>query len=271
MTRHVAMAMGAHPDDIEFMMAGTLLLLGRAGWKLHTMNLANGSCGTVELPREEIVRIRTAEAEQAAAKLGAVFHEPLVDDIEIVYDVDLLRRVTAVVREVQPAILLVPSPQDYMEDHANTSRLAVSAAFVRGMRNFTSAPEVPAASPDIAVYHALPYGLRDGLRRRVRAELYVDVSAVLEEKAAALALHKSQKEWLDKSQGLDAYLTTMREMTAEVGRMAGWLAAAEGWRRHLPLGLGPEAFDPLSETLGNEVHADAAYRASLEAGGAPLD
>jgi len=41
-----AFAIGAHPDDIKFMMAGTLILLREAGWSLHYMNIANGSCGT---------------------------------------------------------------------------------------------------------------------------------------------------------------------------------------------------------------------------------
>ncbi|MCC7085693.1 MAG: PIG-L family deacetylase, partial [Pirellulales bacterium] len=41
-------AIAAHHDDIEFLMAGTLLRLCAAGWELHYMNLASGNCGTVE-------------------------------------------------------------------------------------------------------------------------------------------------------------------------------------------------------------------------------
>ena len=40
------LAFGCHPDDIEFMMAGTLLLLKDLGVELHYINIANGSCGT---------------------------------------------------------------------------------------------------------------------------------------------------------------------------------------------------------------------------------
>ena len=46
--RKSAIAIGAHPDDIEFMMAGTLLLLKKAGYEIHYMNVANGSCGSVQ-------------------------------------------------------------------------------------------------------------------------------------------------------------------------------------------------------------------------------
>ena len=58
----VVFAVAAHPDDIEFMMAGTLFLLREAGYELHYMNIANGSCGTVTRSRDEIVAIRTEEA-----------------------------------------------------------------------------------------------------------------------------------------------------------------------------------------------------------------
>lgn len=44
--RKVAFAIGAHPDDIEFMMGGTLFLLKEAGFESHYMTVANGSCGT---------------------------------------------------------------------------------------------------------------------------------------------------------------------------------------------------------------------------------
>ncbi len=51
--RQVAIAIAAHPDDIEFMMAGTLLLLREAGWEIHCLNLSSGNCGSVRLRAEE--------------------------------------------------------------------------------------------------------------------------------------------------------------------------------------------------------------------------
>lgn len=49
-----AFAVAAHPDDAEFTMAGTLLLLKDAGYEIHLMHIANGSCGSLELPPEEM-------------------------------------------------------------------------------------------------------------------------------------------------------------------------------------------------------------------------
>ena len=48
----------------------------------------------------------------------------------------------------------------------NTSRLAVTAAFARGMPNFEVSPERTPVESEVAVYHGMPHGLRDGLRRR---------------------------------------------------------------------------------------------------------
>ncbi len=68
--KKVAFAIAAHPDDIELMMAGTLMLLREAGFELHYMNVANGSCGTATLGRDEIIAIRREEARNAAALIN---------------------------------------------------------------------------------------------------------------------------------------------------------------------------------------------------------
>jgi len=243
-------AVAAHPDDIEFLMAGTLLRLAEAGYELHYLTIANGSCGTSDLPAEEIVRIRREESIAAAESLGAVYHESLVGDLEIFYEPGLLARVAAVMRDVAPEILLTQSPSDYMEDHQNACRLAVTAAFVRGMCNVVTDPRREPVTGDVAVYHAQPHGNREPLRRAVQPDLFVDVTDVLERKRMTLACHQSQKRWLDESQGMDSYLTAMEGFSREVGRMSGRFEFAEGWRRRLHLGYGPKGWDPLRDALG---------------------
>ncbi|MBM3290537.1 MAG: LmbE family protein, partial [Candidatus Hydrogenedentes bacterium] len=192
MTTPVVLAVAAHPDDIELMMAGTMLMLARAGCALHYINLCNGSMGTAEHDRDTIIDIRTEEAREAARLLGAKWHPPMVDDLDLYYDRELPRRLGAIIRDVKPTIMLVQSPQDYMEDHMNACRVAVTAAFCRGMRNFISDPPRDPIAGDVTLYHALPWGLRDPLRRVVRAGQYVDIAPVLAAKRAALAAHTSQ-------------------------------------------------------------------------------
>ncbi len=248
------LAIAAHPDDIEFGMGGTLLLLGQAGCEIHYLNIADGSGGSAVHDGPTTAAIRLGEAQQAAALLGAVFHAPLVPDLEVFYEKALLARVGSAVRLAAPQIVLAQSPQDYMEDHMNACRLAVTAAFCRGIPNFTVDPPRSPVNGDLALYHAQPHGNRDPLNRVVEPDFYVDIEAVLERKTAVLAAHRSQKEWLDHSQGIDSYLHAMQGYAAEVGRWSGRFAAAEGWRRHNPLGLGPPGYDPLMGLLGATVH-----------------
>lgn len=252
----VVLAVAAHPDDIEFMMAGTLLLLAKAGYDLHYMNVANGSCGSATMDRDQAVAVRTKEARNAADCLAAKFHPPLVDDLKIYYCPELAAKLCAIVRRVNPEILLIPSIQDYMEDHTNVSRLMVTAAFCRNVPNFETDPVSSSIQSEMALYHALPHGLQDQLRKPVEADIYVDVTSTMDKKREALACHRSQKEWLDVSQGMDSYLKTMEEITKQVGKMSGKFEYAEGWRRHSHFGFGAEDFDPLSKALGDQIVTD---------------
>jgi len=249
-TPSVVLAIFAHPDDIEFVAAGTLLLLGKAGWQTQYLNLSGGDCGSLTTGPDETRQIRAAEGMAAAALLGATFHESLASDLCIFYEEALLRRVAAVVRRVRPRIVLTHSPDDYMEDHMNTSRLAVTAAFAHGVPNYMSDPPIAPWDGDITVYHAMPHGLCDGLRRPVTPDLFVDTTSVQSTKRRALAAHVSQQAWLDATQGMDSYLDAGDEMARTVGRMAGRFEFAEGWRRHLHLGLSATDEDPLAAALG---------------------
>jgi LmbE family N-acetylglucosaminyl deacetylase len=234
----IVFAIGSHPDDIEFMMGGTVLLLKQKGCEFHYLNIANGSCGTQVHAKEDIIRIRREEGIRAAEYAGAVYHESIVDDLAVFYTQDLISRVAATIRQVRPDIVLTLSLQDYMEDHMNAARIAVTASFVRTMRNYETNPPSPPTMKDMAVYHSLPYGLIDMMKRPVAPEFYVDVTPVID-----------QKDWLDKSQGLDSYLITMREMSRKVGAMSGRFEYAEGWRGHNYLGYSATEIDPLRELL----------------------
>jgi LmbE family N-acetylglucosaminyl deacetylase len=266
MPSKVAIAIGAHPDDIEFYMAGTLLMLKEKGYEIHYLNVASGNCGSAEYNAAMTRSIRNTEARAAAKILGAQFHPSITDDLEIIYNLELLRALSAVIREVKPGIVLTHSPQDYMEDHMNTSRLAVTAAFTRGMPNFKTTPGRPTANGEVTVYHAMSHGLCDGLRRRLIPGAYVNTTSMHKTQLKALAAHKSQQNWLDVSQGLNSYLLAMEDMSLAVGRMSNRFKHAEGWRRHLHFGFcAPEA-DPLAQALGKNCLVNQAYERSLQEG-----
>ncbi len=223
--------------------------MSQAGFELHYMNVANGSGGSVAMDKDQTVTVRTQEARNAAGCLAAKFHPPLVDDLKIYYRPKLVAQLCAIVRRVNPEILLIPSPQDYMEDHMNTARIGITAAFCRGIKNYMSDPPHPAAMDDMYLYHAMPVGLTDWVREPIRPHIYIDVSSSIDRKETMLACHVSQKVWLDESQGMESYLVSMRELTREAGRQSNRYEYAEGWRRHTQPGFSRQDLDPLSEIL----------------------
>ena len=258
----VAFAIAAHPDDIEFMMAGTLLLLKKAGYEIHYLNLSRGNCGSIETDSAKTAKIRLNEGKKAAQILGAYFHPPFCNDLEIFYDLKTLRRLAAIVREVKPTVLLTHSPTDYMEDHMNTCRLAVTAAFARGMPNFKSNPSRETEGYDCTIYHSLPHSLADNLRQRIIPSAFVNTASVHATKMVALTAHRSQQNWLDASQKLNSYLQTCEDISLSAGKMSKKFKHAEGWRRHLHFGFCDKTADPLKE-LGKNYLLNRSYEEAL--------
>jgi LmbE family N-acetylglucosaminyl deacetylase len=261
-----ALAIAAHPDDIEFVMAGTLLMLQRAGWEIHCLNVANGNLGSMTIPPAELARVRRREAIAAARVLGAVWHPPVCNDLEIFYDTGTLRRVCAVIRSVQPTVILTHSPQDYMEDHMITARLAVTAAFARAAPGYRTIPPRATTRQAVTIYHASPHAMQDGLRRTLPPGAFVNTTPVHEQKTAALACHESQRRWLDTTQNMDDYVRTMEASSRRMGKLSGRFRHAEGWRRHLHFGFCAEDADPLRDALEHDFIVSKTYERSLEGG-----
>ena len=81
------------------------------------------------------------------------------------------------------------------------------------------------------LYYCDPMEGKDALGNPVEPTTFVDISAVLEEKARMLACHASQREWLRAHHGTDEYLDAMRRHARLRGRQAG-VAAAEAFVQH---------------------------------------
>lgn len=252
------MAVGAHPDDIEFMMAGTLRLLKDAGASIHMWSFSDGRYGSIDGGNDETAAMRLEEAKASAAIAGATFHEPLAVDQDVFYRQDLIRKAASVVRTVRPDLLLIPAPDDYMEDHVNTSRIMVTAAFLRVAAGYATDPPVPAWNGEMTIYHAMPFGLRDQLGRPVEAEGYVDIGSVTGVKEHMLKCYASQQEWLDASQWVASLPELGLEMARKMGAMSGF-SLAEGWRRHSHIGYSSRPSDPLAVLLGARYRLNATY------------
>jgi LmbE family N-acetylglucosaminyl deacetylase len=256
-----ALAIAAHPDDIEFHMAGTLLQLRDRGWDIHCFNLSSGSLGSTVMTMEQTKRVRRTEAKEAARLMGAVWHPPVSHDLEILYGVTMIRKVASVIRKVNPSVVLTHPPVDYMEDHTETCRIAVTAAFAKGFPNYRTVPARQPAEGEVTVYHCMPHMLSDPMGRRVQPAAWVDVTSVMARKREALAAHRSQKQWLDETQGMDSYLKIMEGFGETLGRESGKFRFAEGWRKHLHAGFCAAEADPLREELGKAWRANPAWDA----------
>src|SRR5207249_4192747 len=84
---NVALAILAHPDDAEFLCAGSLVRLRQEkGWSIHIASMTPGDCGSAEHGPDEIARIRRGEGAAAAAAIGAAYHCLEERDLRVVYN-----------------------------------------------------------------------------------------------------------------------------------------------------------------------------------------
>jgi len=235
------LALFAHPDDAEFLCAGTLAHLADRGASIHIATLTAGDCGSSILPSAKIARLRRQEAQRSAALLHAEYACLEERDFQVFYDRPTLRKVMELVRRVDPALVLTHAPQDYMVDHETTSRLCQSACFGAPAPNFRTGAHRPAKATRAIphLYYAQPFGSRDILGTEVFPNLIVDISATLERKERMLVCHESQRAWLQFQQSLGELGDPMRQMAASAGKLAGvhW---GEGFRQHLGQGFPQE-------------------------------
>ena len=230
----VVLSILAHPDDAEFLCAGTLVRLSREhGWQAHIASMTPGDCGTVEYSAEEISRIRRDEGTKAAQQIGARYHCLEERDLVIFYNERALERVTRLLRELQPRIVITHSPMDYMLDHEMTSTLARAARFWAPAPNFFH--DRGHAAPLARIPHLYYCDAIEGknlLGEPIVPSFAIDVSKVMDTKTAMLTCHASQRNWLLKHHGMDEYLRAMQDWSAKTGQRYD-VAAAEGYRQHL--------------------------------------
>ena len=249
MPTKTVLAFGCHPDDVEFTCAGTLALLKKAGWSIHMATATGGECGSVELSRSEIQKVRLAECAKSAAVLGAKYSWAGAEDLEIEFSSDLRAKFVDVVREAAPDVVITQPPADYMIDHEETSKLVRHACFGAPMPNVPSPRHKPIARVP-ALFYTDAMDSLDILGRPAPVGFYVDITAVIETKAEMLACHASQREWLRKHHGIDEYLDDMKRQSAARGRRVG-VKYAEAFAQHLGHGYPHE--NAIADALGGFV------------------
>ena len=172
------LAIGAHPDDVELNVGGSLLLAKKQGLSTAICHLTRGEMGT-----RGSVEKRKEEAEAAAVVLDA--DRLLILDLpdgRIQCDEDSTERVVKVIRNLRPRTILAPYWEDLHPDHAAVGALVKKANFLAGLEKW---------SPDLDPWRAesLLYYMS---HTPIQPTLIVDVSDVFEHKKTAAACYESQ-------------------------------------------------------------------------------
>jgi LmbE family N-acetylglucosaminyl deacetylase len=244
----------AHPDDAEFLAAGTLALLAGLGHEITIVTMTAGDCGSDIHGPAEISAIRRREAAEAASRIGASSGCLEFLDLAIFVDDPSRRKVTWALRHYRPDIVLTASPVDYHCDHEATSKLVVDACFGCSAPNYSASEfgDEPALPAIPHLYFMDPTEGRDRDGQPVRPHFTVDISSVINSKMEMLECHESQRAWLRRQHGIDDFVEIGRKWSAVRGEMAG-VEYAEGFRHYTGH---PWPSDPLLESLlpGNLVH-----------------
>jgi len=114
------LAVGAHPDDIEFGCAHTLIKEARKGNRIRMLVLSRGEAGSNGTPQS-----REAEAREAARKIGAdIEFLNFGGDCHIEQTASNALRIAAEIRKFQPSVVLAPhTGENQHPDHPVVGRL----------------------------------------------------------------------------------------------------------------------------------------------------
>jgi LmbE family N-acetylglucosaminyl deacetylase len=188
---HTVIALGAHPDDIELGIGGTLALLTGAGVRVVM--------AIVSVPADYATRV--AEAMDSAAILDCrlrVLLEGECRRIEDLKNYQLVGLLDGLVREYQPAAVLTHGPTDFHRDHVQIYHAAVATQRLAPFDLYSYAPTMCRPVP-------VPF----------QPTAYVDISSTIETKMRAIAAHKSQ--FYSRGLTFEFY----REIARVNGRMVG--------------------------------------------------
>lgn len=227
------LAIGAHPDDVEFGAAGTLAAWAARGARVTVFVVTDGSKGTWDpaVPRDALVETRRAEQHAAAGVLGiAEIRFGDHPDGELEYSMALRAEMCGLVRTVRPDVVLTHDPwQRYQlhPDHRVAGLAVVDGVVAARDHLFFPEQEMEPHRPGALLLWSAD-----------EPNHWEDVSGTLALKVEALLCHASQSATTMGGAGSGgsaraAFERRIRSRAAANGSAVG-LAAAEGFRRLTP-------------------------------------
>ncbi|OZF42072.1 PIG-L family deacetylase [Rhodococcus sp. 14-2470-1a] len=221
------MAIGAHPDDIEILAAGTLARYRERGHAIAVCILTDGRLSAPSGDPDDVAATRREEAQAAAHLLGAELYWIGRPDGMLYDDPDTRAAVVDAVRAFSPNIVFAHDPNDYHPDHRAASTIAMSARQLATAPLFNTGTHPLKAAP--SVFYMDPLGLVGD-----SPELWVDIPTTVDIKRQMLWCHKSQNRMAAEHRR--HRLRDLRRQTRTDPRVAmrGLLRRRIPSRTHLP-------------------------------------
>lgn len=187
------MGIGAHPDDVDFLIGGLSIKLSELGHKVKFVSATNGNMGHHEMMPGPLMERRMKEANAAAKALGAEFECLGIDDANVYVNKENTDKVVKVIREFDPQLVITHRPSDYHRDHRYTGQLVVDASYILILPLYM--PEFPPRTRDMPV---IVFGHdRFTTPRPFRPDIILDITSIFEDKVSGLSKHESQIfEWI---------------------------------------------------------------------------
>lgn len=184
------MAFGAHPDDIEFLCAGTLAKYSSQGHKVAIAISTNGEVGSPDLSKDETAAIREKEARASAQIINADFFWLGYPD-EFLFNCEEVRlHFIEIIRQFRPDIIICPDKDtDYHPDHITTGQIIWDTHVMVTVPNIKTQSPPCDLIPDI-IFMDTVTGVN------FHPEFYVDITEQWEAKSEMIACHKSQEKWM---------------------------------------------------------------------------
>ncbi len=216
------LAIGAHPDDLEMMCAGTLALYAKQGHTIFMGIFTDGAMGDPSVPPQKLAAIRKAEAEASAAVIGGRLLWVGVTD-ELVFPNEEQRRLMIdLLRQADPEVIITHCPNDYHPDHHYVSQLVFDSYFQKGLPHLPNQSQSACRFGRAAIYYMDNLG---GIG--FSPTEYVDIGAVIDSKRRMLECHQSQMKPMRELANTD--LLEMMEVQARFRGLAGGCRFAEGF------------------------------------------
>ena len=131
--KKIALAIGAHPDDIEIGCGGTLCLLHDQGYEISHVIVTSGEEGSLKSTKEELRQLRKAEARKSAEVIGSqkvIFFD--APDGLTSFTKELKVHLITLIREIRPDIVFTHAQSDHFPDHALVHKLSMAAITASG-------------------------------------------------------------------------------------------------------------------------------------------